>query len=413
MKRGSSGGTFSRAKCSLPVVGLRTITARFNDSPEMYGNGCAGSTASGVSTGKIIFRKYLCSRSFSLSCSASKCTSVMPSAASAGCTCSENTAACRAASSCALTEIISSTCRGSSPEAAVTAIPVAIRRFSPATRTMKNSSRLEAKIARNRTRSSSGRPVSSAISSTRSLNCNQLSSRSANRSSGRGWSSNSAAAPASGDGALPAVAVSAPEASSSLEAVPAGALAGLRASIPTESFMVLSWHPRLAGGTQPGVLHVDSRPLEAGAMVNSDRWGVLPLDVQLEAVQASLAEGVHRHPGQRRTQPAALSCGVHAEDVDLPDPRCLFGRLSSRALPGATVGPGDRSPHRGQQLAGGLIEGQPETGRVEPGLFDACLQIRQSSAALLGVIGKGPGIHLQPCLLIGADLEGADLHTGR
>ena len=29
----------------------RTTTARFSDSPEMYGNGWAGSTASGVSTG--------------------------------------------------------------------------------------------------------------------------------------------------------------------------------------------------------------------------------------------------------------------------------------------------------------------------------------------------------------------------
>ena len=43
-----------------------------------------------------------------------------------------------------------------SPLAARTAIPASMRRLRPATRTMKNSSRLEAKIARNLARSSSG-----------------------------------------------------------------------------------------------------------------------------------------------------------------------------------------------------------------------------------------------------------------
>ena len=84
MNRGSSGGTLTRAKCSLPVAGLVTTTARLSDSPEMYGNGCAGSTASGVSTGKICRRKNLRSRSCSLSPSSSQRTSVMPSCASAG-----------------------------------------------------------------------------------------------------------------------------------------------------------------------------------------------------------------------------------------------------------------------------------------------------------------------------------------
>ena len=57
-----------------------------------------------------------------------------------------------------------------------------MRRFSPATRTMKNSSRLLAKIARNRARSSSGSSGSWASSSTRSLKASQDSSRSRNRS---------------------------------------------------------------------------------------------------------------------------------------------------------------------------------------------------------------------------------------
>ena len=51
--RGNNGGTFSRAKRRPPVFGSRTSTARFSDRLEMYGNGCAGSTDSGVRTGKI------------------------------------------------------------------------------------------------------------------------------------------------------------------------------------------------------------------------------------------------------------------------------------------------------------------------------------------------------------------------
>ncbi|MNW53526.1 hypothetical protein D3C74_310910 [compost metagenome] len=148
MKRGSSGGTLTRAKCSLPVVGLTTTTARLSESPEMYGKGCAGSTARGVSTGKICLRKNLCRRSCSRVSSSSQRSSEMPSVASAGCTWSANTAAWRAMSSCARSLIASSTWRGVSPEAAVTASPVAMRRLRPATRTMKNSSRFDAKIAR-------------------------------------------------------------------------------------------------------------------------------------------------------------------------------------------------------------------------------------------------------------------------
>ena len=49
--RGSSGGTLTRAKMVAPVSGSAIITARLSDRPEMYGNGWAGSTTSGVSTG--------------------------------------------------------------------------------------------------------------------------------------------------------------------------------------------------------------------------------------------------------------------------------------------------------------------------------------------------------------------------
>src|ERR1700733_12243603 len=49
--RGSSGGTLTRAKIVAPVSGSAIITARLSERPEIYGNGCAGSTTSGVSTG--------------------------------------------------------------------------------------------------------------------------------------------------------------------------------------------------------------------------------------------------------------------------------------------------------------------------------------------------------------------------
>jgi hypothetical protein len=47
------GGTFTLAKYSSELFGFFTITARFSESPEIYGNGCDGSTASGVHTGKM------------------------------------------------------------------------------------------------------------------------------------------------------------------------------------------------------------------------------------------------------------------------------------------------------------------------------------------------------------------------
>ncbi len=84
MRRGSTGGTLTRAKCSLAVLGLTSTTARLSDRPEMYGNGWAGSTASGVSTGKRRSVNVWPSRSRSSSESSSQRTIVMPSVSSAG-----------------------------------------------------------------------------------------------------------------------------------------------------------------------------------------------------------------------------------------------------------------------------------------------------------------------------------------
>lgn len=67
-------------------------------------------------------------------------------------------------------------------------MPVSMRRFRPATRTMKNSSRLFAKIAAKLARSMIGRSSSWASSRTRLLNFSQLNSRSKKRSFGNGSS---------------------------------------------------------------------------------------------------------------------------------------------------------------------------------------------------------------------------------
>ena len=80
-KRGTLLGTFTRAKRSTPGAGpcaSRTSTARLSESPLMYGNGCAGSTASGVSTGKTWARKYSPSRSRSARSSSPQCSIRMP-----------------------------------------------------------------------------------------------------------------------------------------------------------------------------------------------------------------------------------------------------------------------------------------------------------------------------------------------
>ena len=95
-------------------------------------------------------------------------------------------AACRAVSRPARSRVRFSTWPGSWTLTPSTGRPAAMRRIRPATLTMKNSSRLLAKIARNRTRSSSGTLSSSASSSTRWLNRSQLSSRSRYRFAGSG-----------------------------------------------------------------------------------------------------------------------------------------------------------------------------------------------------------------------------------
>lgn len=135
-KRGTLLGTLIRANSSGPPSFSRTTTARFSDSPEMYGNGCAGSTASGVSTGKICSRNDARIRSRSAGSSSVHRTMRMFSSAIAGAISSAKTRDCRDIKAEVRSAICSSCSVGGRNPGRRTGSPVCRRRFSPATRTM-------------------------------------------------------------------------------------------------------------------------------------------------------------------------------------------------------------------------------------------------------------------------------------
>ena len=94
-KRARPSGTFTRAERSSPLSESRTRTARLCESPEMYGNGCPGPTASGVSTGKMVRRTAPRDRPAPAACSSATEETTMPSSASAGTSTSLQSAAWR------------------------------------------------------------------------------------------------------------------------------------------------------------------------------------------------------------------------------------------------------------------------------------------------------------------------------
>src|SRR5690606_19107783 len=120
----------------------------------------------------------------SSSSSASQRRISMPSAARSGAISSRKQRACSRLRRWAMASMTLRTLCGRRPEEVRTGRPVARRRMRPATRTMKNSSRLDEKMDRKRTRSSSGSSGDWARRRTRPLKRSQLSSRSRNRSGG-------------------------------------------------------------------------------------------------------------------------------------------------------------------------------------------------------------------------------------
>ena len=108
----------------------------------MYGKGRPGPIASGVSTGKMCSRKC-CSSCSALAPDSSQETIRIPCSASAGLITSVNSWAWRASSARTFVAISSISRVGESPSAARLSTRASIWPCTPATRTMKNSSRFE------------------------------------------------------------------------------------------------------------------------------------------------------------------------------------------------------------------------------------------------------------------------------
>ena len=135
-KRGTLCGIFTRAKCSWPESRSRMITARFRLSPEMYGNGWAGSTARGVRTGKIELRNNSARVKRSSAVRSLQGRIRIPCSSSDGRISSSNRRVCSSHSSRVRRLMRPSCSAGVWPSAERTDSPVLSRRWRPATRTM-------------------------------------------------------------------------------------------------------------------------------------------------------------------------------------------------------------------------------------------------------------------------------------
>ena len=171
------------AKRCSPVSGSPTNAATDSARSEMYGNGWLGSTANGVSTGKTrsSYTSLIALRSATLRSLQRAMT--MPAAPRAGMSESRKIVSCRSTSRLVVALISASCCDAVRPSGVGSSMRAATWSFNAATRTWKNSSRLDEAMAQNLTRSRSGTPTSVASSRTRSSNASQLSSRLMNRSS--------------------------------------------------------------------------------------------------------------------------------------------------------------------------------------------------------------------------------------
>ena len=143
----------------------------------MYGKGSPGPTASGMSTGATSRSKRRSRSARSSAGRSSRLVTTMPSRTSWGRTESRQQAAWRWMSSSTRWRMRAITSSRGSWSGVLDGRPASMASSTLATRTMKNSSRLLEKMARNFARSSSGCDSSSASSSTRELKSSHESSR--------------------------------------------------------------------------------------------------------------------------------------------------------------------------------------------------------------------------------------------
>ncbi len=173
----SAGSLTNRSSCCgmgmrafmLPPS-FRRFSSRQMMKPRfgMKGNGCAGSMAIGVTTGRICSRKRWSSQDFSCGNRSVPSVMTMPFWASSRVRWIHRRS-CSAISSCARARTRSSCSWAERPSSLSWVSFSRTWPTRPATRTMKNSSRLLPEIDRKRRRSSSGWAVLRASSSTRML----------------------------------------------------------------------------------------------------------------------------------------------------------------------------------------------------------------------------------------------------
>ena len=167
-----------RPKASLPC----SDTMKFSDLLRIRGNGCAGSSPSGDSTGSSSSWKNCRSQASCCGVHEERRRKRMCSSSSAGTRTSLNTRYCSSTRACARWLMSRSRSIDESPSAPRWFCPSSTTFCSPATRISKNSSRLELEMHRNLSRSSKGSRSSLACSSTRWLNSSSDSSRLMNSS---------------------------------------------------------------------------------------------------------------------------------------------------------------------------------------------------------------------------------------
>ena len=178
VSRARAAGTCTMPRrCLASPASASRSTATFRLSDDRSGNGRSTSIASGVSTGSTASLKKALIATRCASFKSAKASSRIRRAASAGSSSSPARRYSAATKACARSATAASCCTGVMPDRSQALSPASICCCRPATRTMKNSSRFEAQIAANFTRSSSGMSGSAASSSTRSLNASHDSSR--------------------------------------------------------------------------------------------------------------------------------------------------------------------------------------------------------------------------------------------
>ena len=152
------------------------MTPRFKLRLRTCGKGCPGSIAIGVRMGKTSLRKRASRSASALSESSLGLRNTIPASARRGKR-ADRPADCADTSSCTRVEMADSCSPTVMPSGPISSTSPVICCLRPATRTMKNSSRLLATIAWNLRRSSSGTVSLSASAMTRALNSSHSSSR--------------------------------------------------------------------------------------------------------------------------------------------------------------------------------------------------------------------------------------------